>query len=84
MVHNSKALITAFKDQVLPHVSTEAGAFVISGPSKEGELFLRVKSTETESSDELAFRFIAAMNSFGRMFTQTDDNKFRFPLNQFQ
>jgi len=82
MVPNS-----SYKQQVLKSLlkaSLPSGSFETAGPKADGTMFIRVRSTEEASADHLSYQLIDAFNKLKLDFTQTDDNKFRVPLNQFE
>ncbi len=80
MVPNSKhkqLALTALLKASLP-----SGSFETSGPKADGTMFIRVKSTDEASSVQLSYQLIEAFNRLHVDFTQTDDNKFRVPLDK--
>jgi hypothetical protein len=83
MVHNSKALLKSLEQFILDNVTGHRSAFEVSGVKQDGTVFVRFRSSPVESSLQLAFNFIHALNNRNAQFVQTDDCKFRLALDQF-
>jgi hypothetical protein len=83
MFHNSRAMKQDLVDFITAHVTGHRVAFDLSNVKGDGSVTVRFRSSTEESSDELSYRFHAALNARMMDFVQTDDNKFRVPLAQF-
>lgn len=83
MVHNSKALLKSLESFILQNVVAQRSAFDVSGVKADGTVFVRFRSTDTASATQLAFDFIDHLSRRRARYTQTDDHKFRLPIDQF-
>lgn len=84
MVHDSKRLTQALIDFIMSNVSGHRTSFEVSGPKRDGTICVRFRSSPVDSSLELSFRFADVMTRATKDFVQTDDNKFRLALGQFE
>lgn len=83
MVHNSKALLQTLSTLITESVTDCKSGFELSPVKADGTVFVRFRSTDTASANELAYRFIEVLSLKRAQYTQTDDHKFRLPLTQF-
>lgn len=83
MIHDSRRLVQNLIDFISANVTPHGTAFDVSGVKGDGTVAVRFRSSIVESSNELAYRFGAALNARKLQFVQTDDCKFRLALAQF-
>jgi hypothetical protein len=79
MVPNSKHKQQALN--ALLRASLPSGSFEVVSVNGNGEAYVKTRSTDEVSAIHVAFQLIEAMNKLDIEFTQTDDTKFRVPLN---
>jgi len=83
MVHNSTARSHSLNSFILDEVIENKQAFEVSDVKRDGSVFVRFRSVTEACATACAKSFKEALENYGFNYTQTDDNKFRLPLEQF-
>jgi hypothetical protein len=82
-VHNAKSLTKALVSFILENATGHRTSFDVSDVKGDGTVFVRFRSSPHDPAVVLAEGFSRALNARNMAFVQTDDNKFRLPLEQF-